>query len=377
MKNSSLHYLVREKDAAKGYKTGVCLHGHTMHSLESMSFVAQIARKSKLFNTFIRSQLHRYHGEDDLDEQVNKMWWTSPWSAAQAMRIESDQIEKKLGLKPMVSLTDHDTIEAPLQLQMITDNAVAPISVEWTIPYEDTYFHIGIHNLHPRWAEAMMERMKAFTAAPSKACLREMFHELAEHPDVLIIFNHPYWDQPWLGAERHGVRMRAFINEYRPYLHALEINGLRSWTENRKVVKLSKELKMPLISGGDRHGHEPSALLNLTNASTFGEFVEEFRSGAPSCLLVMPQFHDPLGLRVIQGLADILSDYPEQVHGRSRWSDRVYRRCMDDSVKELTHFFPNGEPFLIRRLINGSRFLTSPRLRPAWMRIAESPEAAL
>jgi hypothetical protein len=32
-----------------------------------------------------------------------------------------------------------------------------------------------------------------------------------------------------------------------------------------------------IISGGDRHGCEPSAVLNLTNAKTFSEFIDEIR----------------------------------------------------------------------------------------------------
>ncbi len=377
MKNSSVHYFVREKDAVKGFSTGVSLHGHTMYSHESTAFVERIARKSKLFNWFIRGQLHRYRGQDDLEEQVARMWWTSPWSPGQALRFEKDQIEKKLGLKSLVSITDHDNIEGPLELQVMADNREAPISVEWTTPYDKTYFHLGVHNLHPRWATEMMARMHAFTAAPSKEGLRELLHELASHPDVLIVFNHPYWDQPWLGAESHDRAMRAFIADYKPYLHGLEINGLRSWTENRKVVKLSKEVRIPLISGGDRHGREPNATLNLTNASTFAEFVDEFRNGGTNRVLVMPQFHDPLVLRVIQGIADILADHPAHVNGQVRWSQRVFRHCHDESIKPLSHFFENGEPFLVLRMINASHWLTSPRLRPAWRRMAESPEAAL
>ncbi|MBI1354160.1 MAG: hypothetical protein GC160_07425 [Acidobacteria bacterium] len=376
MKNSSLHYFVREPEAVKGFRTGVSLHSHTMHSKESTAFIARIAKKSKFFNWFIRNQMRKYSETTDLKEQVGRMWWTSPWSPGQALRIEKGQIEG-LGLKPLVSISDHDNIEAPLQLQMIADNRDAPISVEWTTPYEKTYFHIGVHNLHPRWAVEMMRRMAELTANPDKKTLRDMFHELSSNPDVLIIFNHPYWDQPWLGAEYHDKVMRQFIAEYRPYLHALEINGLRSWTENRKVVKLSKQLNMPLISGGDRHGREPNATLNLTKASTFAEFVEEFRDGAPSKVLVMPQFHDPLVLRVIQSMADILADHPEHANGKVRWSERVYRHCIDDSIKPFTAFFENGEPFIMRRVINGAHILTSPRLRPAWMRMAESPEAAL
>ena len=346
-----------------------------MHSKESTAFVARIAKKSKLFNWFIHRQMSKYTELMDLNRQAGRMWWTSPWSPGQALRIEGS--DRGTGLKALVSISDHDNIEAPLQLQMIADNRDAPISVEWTTPFEKTYFHIGVHNMHPRWAVEMMQRMADRTAHPDRAGLREIFHELASHPDVLIIFNHPYWDQPWLGAEYHDKAMRAFIAEYKPYLHALEINGLRSWTENRKVLKLARQLGMPLISGGDRHGREPNATLNLTNAATFAEFVEEVRGGARSPILVMPQFHDPLVLRVIQSMADILADHPEHANGKVRWSERVYRHCEDDTIKPFTEFFENGEPYAMRRVINGAHLLTSPRLRPAWMRMAESPEAAL
>ena len=192
-----------------------------------------------------------------------------PLSAGQAYDVERKQIADKLGLDAIVSISDHDNIEAPLQLQMMADNRVAPISVEWTTPYRETYFHMGIHNLHPRWAPEMMQRMERFTEDPDEKTLAEMFHELDSHPDVLIVFNHPYWDQSWLGHEQHDRLLRSFLETYRDHIHALEINGLRSWEENRKVVRLSRETGMKLISGGDRHGREANATLNLTNASDF------------------------------------------------------------------------------------------------------------
>ena len=175
MKHSRLHYLIRERNVAEGYTTGVSLHSHTMHSHESTSFVARIARNSGSFNWFIRGQLKKYserYGDEtltDLDAQTARMWWTSPLSAGQAFQVEKAQISEGLGLDAIVSISDHDNIDAPLQLQMLTENREAPISVEWTTPYEDTYFHMGIHNLHPAWAREMMNRMEAFTKSPSKA----------------------------------------------------------------------------------------------------------------------------------------------------------------------------------------------------------------
>ncbi|MEZ5363499.1 MAG: hypothetical protein R2748_14450 [Bryobacterales bacterium] len=380
MKNSRVHYLIRQPDAGRAFSTAVSLHSHTMHSKESMTFVERLTRKSKWFSTFIDGQLRRYSEspeEASLAIEVRRMWWTSPLSASQAFKAESQQIEESLGLNPIVSITDHDNIDAPLKLQSFTDNGVAPISVEWTTPYRETYFHMGVHNLHPQWAREMMARMEAFTAAPTEQQLSDMFHELHAHPGVLIVLNHPYWDQPTIGNEAHEKLLRAFVEQFRDVIDALEINGLRSWKENRKVVRMANETGIPLISGGDRHGREPNAVLNLTNAATFGEFAEQLRSGAPSEVLVMPQFHDPLVVRILHGLWDVLEDHPEHAEGRVRWSQRVYRRCWDDQVRPFEHFFPKGEPFLMRQLLRVARFTASQKLRPAWQKVTYGSDMAL
>ena len=382
MKNTKLHYLIREPGACAGFKTCVSLHGHTMHSRESTAFVARIAKRSKWFNIFIEHQLKKYSEKyaekqlTNLEAQAKRMWWTSPLSASQAFQVERRQIEE-LGLRPLVSLTDHDNIEAPLQLQMIADNAEAPVSVEWTTPYHETYFHMGVHNLPPHGAREMMTRMEEATASPSIEKLRGIFADLAANPQVLIILNHPYWDQPWMGPAAHERHLRRFLEDCGEWVHALEINGLRTWTENRKVVRLARELGLKLISGGDRHGREPNATLNLTNAASFGEFVEEIRSDAPSQVLIMPQFHDPLLLRVLQGLSDVLRDHPEHALGQVRWSERVFRRCYDEQVKSFDEFFEGREPFLMKQMIRASELATSPRMRRAWQRMAIPAEAAL
>jgi hypothetical protein len=379
VKNSRVHYLIRQPDAASRFQTAVSLHSHTMHSKESMTFVERLTCKSKWFDAFIHKQLQRYSERDEatLAEEVRRMWWTSPLSANQAYQVERRQIDHSLGLHPIVSITDHDNIEAPIRLQTLVDNASAPISVEWSTPYHNTYFHMGVHNLHPQWAREMLARMEAFTAAPDPKRLGEIFRELHAYPDVLIVLNHPYWDQPAIGSEAHEKLLRQFAAEYRDALHAFEINGLRSWKENRKTLRMANEIGIPVISGGDRHGREPNAVLNVTNATTFSEFAEEIRGGAPSDVLVMPHFHDPLAIRILHGLWDVLEDHPEHADGRVRWSQRVYRVCYDGEVRSFSHFFKNGEPVVMGQLLRVARFMASQKLRPAWQKVTYGSEMAL
>jgi hypothetical protein len=383
--STTLHYLIREPGAPSSFSSAVSLHGHTLYSKESTYFVAGIAKRFRLFNWFVRRQLHKYsqkygeHQLTDLAEQTRRMWWTSPVSPAEALQVEKKQIVDRLGVRPMVSITDHDTIEAPLQLQMIADNDQAPISVEWTTPYQDTYFHVGVHNLHPEWAIDAMADMKKFTDDPQPGRLRELFEELSSYPDVLIVLNHPYWDQPWNGQEKHDEQLLEFLEEYDGLIHALEINGLRTWTENRKVVELARSQGCKLISGGDRHSREPNATLNLTNAMTFAEFVGEIRGDGQSEVLIMPHYHDPLAYRIIQALAEIMSNHPTDVLGRVHWSHRVFRRCESGDVKTFSEFLSaeDPDPALIRRVIDGARWLTGPRMRRAWKRMAVPEEAVL
>ena len=120
-----------------------------------------------------------------------------------------------------------------------------------------------------------------------------------------------------------------------------------------------------------------NAVLNLTNAATFGEFAEQIRAGAPSEVLVMPQFHDPLVVRIVHGLWDVLEDHPEHAEGRVRWSQRVYRQCWDNEVRPFEHFFTKGEPFLMRQLLRAARFTASQKLRPAWQKVTYGSDMAL
>ncbi len=79
-----------------------------------------------------------------------------------------------------------------------------------------------------------------------------------------------------------------------------------------------------LISGGDRHGCEPNALLNLTNAADFPEFVDEIRNGRQSTVAIMPQYAQPFCWRMYQNFTHVIADYPDHPEDRRRWDQRTF-----------------------------------------------------
>src|SRR5262249_4702833 len=165
-----------------------------------------------------------------------------------------------------------------------------PVSVEWTAPYEETIFHIGVHNLPPARATSWMTAFAEYTAKPDAAKLGEFLRGLNANPAVLVVLNHPYWDSESIGPEAHRRSLQSFLATSQWLVQGLELNGMRSRRENREVIALGEAIGMPVISGGDRHGCEPNAALNLTHAATFDEFVCEVRERRRSDILLMPQF---------------------------------------------------------------------------------------
>jgi hypothetical protein len=278
----------------RAFRTAVSLHSHTAHSVERLDHVRSIAA---LFRG---------------------LWWTPPLAAGPALQLERAQIES-LGLLPLVSITDHDNIDAPLLLRAQPGSRDVPISVEWTVPWGPTFFHLGLHNLPPRRAADRMRILARYTARPDVQELPGILDWLAEDPSVLIVFNHPLWDEKGLPPGEHERAAREFLRQHRPWIHALELNGLRPWSDNRRVLRWARESGLPAVAGGDRHGCEPNVLLNVTNACSFGEFVEEVRDHGLSRILCMPAYRQPRGQRIT---ADVLSVLSRQPDG-SRWIDRV------------------------------------------------------
>ena len=115
-------------------------------------------------------------------------YWTPPMTPKLAFELETRQVEK-LNLRAMVSITDHDTITAPMLLRTVPSARQIPVSVEWSAPYGNQSFHLGVHNLPSAKATEWMETLAEYTANPSDKRLTEILKALDEEPNVLVVFN--------------------------------------------------------------------------------------------------------------------------------------------------------------------------------------------
>ena len=318
-----VHRFDRRTAFAGPFRSGISLHSHTMYSKEYLGRLPTYIAKFPIGGYIIERELGRLHLYQHWNFDFNKIYWTPPLSPREAHKLESEQIERQLGLEAMVSLSDHDSIEAGMHLRLLEGTASAPISVEWTVPFEDTVFHVGVHNLPAGSAMAWMTELGSFTAKPDAKRLRGILSGLESEKSVLVVLNHPYWDAESIGPERHKRALGSFLSKFLPQVHAFEVNGMRSRKENREVLQLGAVLGIPVISGGDRHGLEANAVLNVSPAESFEEFVEEVRGEKRSEIVLMPQYFEPLPLRLIENAWHALSDAPGEF-GRGHWMTRVF-----------------------------------------------------
>jgi hypothetical protein len=370
MGHSTISYLWRDKLAAQGFRSGVSLHSHTNQSHETLDFLANFGNQYPVMRPLLARLERRSERMHGVRIDYAASYWTPPMTPRLAFDLESRQIEK-LDLEPMVSITDHDNITAPMLLRTIASARRIPVSVEWSAPYGEQSFHLGVHNLPSARATEWMETLADFTAHPSDKRFTEILRTLHEDPNVLVIFNHPLWDLYLIGKEKHQFLVNEFLQKNGNYLHALELNGLRNWDENRAVRKLAEQWNMLLISGGDRHGVEPNANLNLTNAGSFTEFVHEVRQEKKSDLLFMPQYAEPWKHRLLQSTIDAIRHYPEFPQGSRTWDERVYHPDANGVVRPLSELWPNQEPPRLMSILLGAVQLmgaapVSGGLRMAW-----------
>lgn len=351
MTDSNVHFHWHPRNAHAKFRAAVSLHSHTLYSRESMDFIGRVTANVPLLAGAIRKQKAIYRARKGRDVNLKRAWWTPPLSPLHAWELEKSQIEKVLDREAFVSLTDHDNIDAGLNLSLLDDTRHCPISVEWTVPRGETFFHLGIHNLPAQQATAIMAELAAFTADPAEPRLAPLLEFLHSAPETLIVFNHPLWDENHIGEERHRACVDSFVQRFGAFLDALELNGLRPWRENQAVAQLASSLGKPLISGGDRHGREPNACLNLTNAATFAEFVQEVRHDGWSDVLFMPQYREPFKLRILQNLCDILENDANHSLGWTRWCDRVFYLTDEGIDKSLADLWGDRFPSVVNHFV--------------------------
>ena len=65
--------------------------------------------------------------------------------------------------------------------------------MEWTVPFEYGFFHVGVHNLPKENAVELTKTLidYSFSENPTNERLHELFAMLKDIPQVLVILNHP------------------------------------------------------------------------------------------------------------------------------------------------------------------------------------------
>jgi hypothetical protein len=358
--------LWRTPAATRGYRTAVSLHSHTAYSRESLDFIPRVLRKMPPMHALIGKMIDRRRARSGHTVDFDRAFWRPPLNALAAHTLEAGQIAGSLGLAPLVSITDHDDLEACADLRTL--GIPAPFSLEWTVPYGATVFHIGVHNLPPDRARAFQAEMARYTAAPEADRLASLLEELDRIPSVLIVLNHPFCCEMRTTGAIHSGELRRFLDAHGARIHALELNGLQPASDNVATIRLAGELGFPVISGGDRHCLEPNANLNLTNAVSLEEFIDEIRRDRVSRVLFLPQYREPLAARYIEFIWHAVKPYPGSP-GRERWLDRVFYDRETGSVEALATVWPNGGPWALRQFIGAVGWLAQPQVR-ATLRLA-------
>src|SRR5580700_4355207 len=232
---SRISCIWKQPDAAAKYRTAVSLHSHTNQSKESLLFIPAFAEKWPLLRWALKEQCKKSVRPVDFSQA----YWTPPLPPKLAFELESNQIEIDLELMSLVSLTDHDSIGAPTALRQLPEAVQVPFAVEWSVPFEGAIFHLGIHNLPEKLAHLIMDDLADYTQNPSAPRLLELLAALHEMPEVLIVFNHPLWDQYSLGQPTFLRNLDLFLQRHVQFFHAIELNAMRSWSENKSVIELA------------------------------------------------------------------------------------------------------------------------------------------
>jgi len=369
---AKLAWFERDQSLIRQFTTGVSIHSHTSRSKESLEFLGRYFESRPLLRSFMRGQDRLARRRRGVPIDLARGYWTPPMCPRSAYELEKNQIEQKLDMQALVSLSDHDCISAPQLLRVVPAMSEVPVSLEWTVPFQGSKFHLGVHNLPGKLAEEWMAELADCTAHPSTARVCDLLGSLHAIADVLLVFNHPMWNLYGTPLPTFNQNLEDFLALNNGHLHAFELNGLRRWEENRHTAQLAARWQQILISGGDRHGCEPNANLNLTNATSFAEWVHEVRVERRSQLLFMPQYNQLLAARCYQAFLDTISEFPDHSDGAIRWDQRTFHPGRNGSMQPLSELWRNVPEFL-QLMLGVARLAESSHLLQTLRSIAREP----
>ncbi len=366
-RSKNIRFLNSGEALGSDARNGVSLHCHTLHSKEILDFVPYYAERIPVVSSIWRRVMARHERLYGQVPDFTKGYWEPPLESSDVFASESASLTR-LGLGSMVSITDHDSVAAGVELASTVGSAAAPISMEWTVPFRNAFFHIGVHNLPSGDAVWLANELLDYTNSPDvpdDRWLGSLLAMLNGIDDVLIVFNHPLWDIEMIGQEAHEAALGDFLRTHGRWIHAIEVNGFRSWSENTEAIDLAETLGLPIVSGGDRHCCQPNAMINLSDAASFSEFVDEIRRDKYSRIAVLPEYSAPLPSRQLASMAQILGEYRHFAAGRQQWTDRVFLDTHDGSgLTSLTELWKGRPPRWTNVALSVLKVMGHPAMRP-------------
>ena len=162
-------------------------------NIKGMLDLFRTTRQASIISYFWQKERAKYVEKEGKGIDFSTAYWSPPMSGPAVYEIEREQMNTA-GLEAIVSVTDHDSIDACLQVNETQENRKAPISLEWTVPFDYGFFHVGVHNLPKDRAVEITKTLLDYTFGenPTDEKLTEMFVMLNDirlsdphHPSVL------------------------------------------------------------------------------------------------------------------------------------------------------------------------------------------------
>src|ERR1700677_2380344 len=104
MSQTSISYLWREPEAAKGFRTGVSLHSHTNQSKETLDFISELSKDWSVVPLVMLWAERRCERPTGINPHYARRYWTPPLPPSLPFDLERRQIEEKLHLPGLVSI---------------------------------------------------------------------------------------------------------------------------------------------------------------------------------------------------------------------------------------------------------------------------------
>jgi len=297
------------KGPSRDLTSVVCLHTHSCFSRENLAGLNWVVELGYMrpFKGF----LQRSFGLASIpDLDYSELGYHPPFRPDDIWRMETENARRLGVYHLLLAITDHDEVAGALELQQKQPDHSESIALgeELSIRFDGHSFHLGVSGL----PEDRVHDVSASLHASARLGHPDaVFEELASL-GCLVVLNHPLIT--WDGAATE-VPALHLLRRYGWAINALELNGMRSVAENRRVIELAQHAAKPLVGGGDSHLLRPSAALCASRARTYADFIAEVQSGW-SRPLVTREYFSPLRWKMSLRVLSFIAQYREIAHFR-------------------------------------------------------------